>query len=343
MKNILVTGAGSFCAINIIKSLKSTGKYRVIATDIFPESVGVFRADIGYLISKEGGDGRYIEDLLNIVKEQNISLIIPGFDSELPYLLEAKERFEEVGVKVLIGNDTLIKISTDKYRLSYYLKENRFPYLKAYNISEVELALNELSYPFIIKPKFGWGQRDFHLIRLDYELKYVLNAIKDAEKDFFIQEYIDETEGEFTNSISVATDGDILGCICSKRRLVKGDSRIIEIDDFYNIRKQILEIAKIINSQGPLNFQCRLKDNKAYVFEINARFSTTNVVRAACGFNEVDLLVENFLYGTKRYIHQYQKKVALAFLDYVYIDSEDIADFKEKRCTSVSGFINNWL
>ena len=66
MKNkiILVTGAGSFCAINIIKSLKSTNKYKIITTDIFPNSVGVFCSDKGFLVPKESEDGKFIDNLL---------------------------------------------------------------------------------------------------------------------------------------------------------------------------------------------------------------------------------------------------------------------------------------
>jgi carbamoyl-phosphate synthase large subunit len=158
-----------------------------------------------------------------------------------------------------------------------------------------------------------------------------------------IQEYVDDKEGEFTNSVSVALDGDILGCICMKRELVKGSSIRITIDEFPEVKKQMIEIAQKIGSPGPINIQCRLKNGKALVFEINSRFSTTNVVRAACGYNEVEILVDNFLNGKKLFIDKYQKKIAMAYLEYALVEPNQIKHFIDKGTTTVKAEINNWL
>lgn len=339
---VLVTGAGSFCAINIIKSLKEPRKYRIIAADIYPASVGVFRSDAGFLIPREGKDGRFIKALLEICRKEKVALLIPGFDSELRFILQAKQKFEEQGTRVLIGNERLIDIGNDKLRLAHFLKDHGFPFLKSYSIADRRLALSELSYPFVIKPKTGWGQRGFHLIANARDFDYVLGNLK-APQDYMIQEYINEREGEFSNSVSVALDGDILGCICSKRELVKGDSRKIIIDNYPGLKRQMIRLARHIGSPGPMNVQCRLRKGKAYIFEINARFSTTNVVRAACGYNEVALLAEHFLTGKKKYIHHYQQKVALVYLDYVYAQPQDIDGFKRKSYTTAKAVIKSWL
>ena len=67
-KTILVTGAGSNCVINTIKSLKVTGKYRLIATDINPYSTGSFRSDVGYLVPKENHDDLFITKFLLLLR-----------------------------------------------------------------------------------------------------------------------------------------------------------------------------------------------------------------------------------------------------------------------------------
>ena len=339
---VLVTGAGSFCAINIIKSLKAVNQYRIITTDIYPASVGVFRSDAGYLVPQEGEDDRFIKELLKICSKEKVAILIPGFDSELPFILQAKQKFEVQGTRVLIGNERLIDIGNDKLKLAGFLKDSGFPFLKSYPLSEHRAALKELSYPFVVKPKAGWGQRGFHLISSRRDFDYVLGNLK-ASQDYMIQEYIDEREGEYSNSVSVALDGDILGCICSRRELVKGDSRKIIIDHYPELREQMIRLARQIGSPGPMNVQCRLKKGKAYIFEINARFSTTNVVRAACGYNEVVLLTEHFLTGKKKYIRQYKKKVALVYLDYVYVDPKAIDGFKEKARTTAKAAVKHWL
>jgi carbamoyl-phosphate synthase large subunit len=340
---ILVTGAGSFCAVNIIKSLKATGKYRVIAADIVPASVGVFRSDAGFMVAREGKDGKFIENLLTICKQESVSLIIPGFDTENTYLLNAQKRFEKIGVKVLIGNKRLVEIGTDKHQLAGFFKSQDIPYLNSFHVSEKEIALEDLSFPIVIKPREGWGQRGFHLVKTREDFDRVIKMVQPEQHDYMIQEYIDDSEGEFTNSVSVALDGDILGCICTKRDLVKGESRKIIVDIYPEVREQMIKIAKAIGSPGPINLQCRLKNGIAYVFEINARFSTTNSVRAACDYNEVELLVDHYLTGEKTYIKDYKKQVALAYLDYVFINPEDIDDFGKNFHTREKGIIHNWL
>jgi carbamoyl-phosphate synthase large subunit len=339
---VLVTGAGSYCAVNIIKSLKSTGKYRIIATDIFPNSVGVFRSDKGFIVPREGTDGEFISALLKICESEFVDVLIPGFDSEIPYILDAKHRFHGVGVKVIIGNKLLVEIGRNKNKLSEFLKNHGFAYLKSFLIDERKKAVTEIPFPMVVKPLAGWGQRGFHIIHSDDEMSNVINAL-DHREDYFIQEYVDDSEGEFTNSVSVAEDGEILGCVCSKRELVKGDSRKILIDEFPDVRQQMINIAKAIGSPGPINLQCRLRDGIAFVFEINCRFSTTNCVRAACGYNEVELLVDNFLTGAKRHIAHIERKIAIAYLDYVYLDPETVENFEKQGVTSSKASLNVWL
>lgn len=342
-KTVLVTAAGSFSAINIIKSLKSTNKYRVIATDIYPFSAGIFRADRGYLVPKEGTNGRFITELLKICEKEKVDLLIPGFDTELPYFLDRKQDFESVGVKVLIGNETLIRIGNDKYELEKFMSEQGFRSLKTFLASDKEKAISRLGFPIVVKPKFGWGQQGFFIVNNLQELEFALKENEKRGSECIIQEYINDDEGEFTNSVSVATDMDILGTICIRRDLIKGESRTMIVDKFPNLSSQMLEMAKAIASPGPINFQCRLKDGKAYVFEINSRFSTTNVVRAACGYNEVDLLAENFLSGKKQYIKNYRKAVVVAYLDYVYLDLERFEEFNRTGCLNNGGRIYTWL
>ena len=79
------------------------------------------------------------------------------------------------------------------------------------------------------------------------------------------------------------------------------------------------------------------------VFEINPRFSTTNVVRTACGFNEVEILVDNFLTGEKKIIKKYKKKTAMAYLEYAIIDSQEIENYAIQGSTISKADINNWL
>ena len=86
-----------------------------------------------------------------------------------------------------------------------------------------------------------------------------------------------------------------------------------------------------------------VKNGIAYVFEINARFSTTNSVRAASGYNEVELLVDHFITGKKKYITHYKKLTAMAYLNYAFIKSESLNEFKKQKSTIINAEIENVL
>ena len=67
--------------------------------------------------------------------------------------------------------------------------------------------------------------------------------------------------------------------------------------DFKDIEKMGMEIAKKIDSDGPLNIQCRKINDEISVFEINPRFSGTITARSLVGHNEPDIFCSYKLFG----------------------------------------------
>jgi len=52
-----------------------------------------------------------------------------------------------------------------------------------------------------------------------------------------------------------------------------------------------------VESRGPLHIQLRADGERIVVLELHPRFSGTTGIRASVGFNEVDVLLRNFLDG----------------------------------------------
>ena len=48
---------------------------------------------------------------------------------------------------------------------------------------------------------------------------------------------------------------------------------------------------------GPTNYQFRKEGDTAYLLEINPRFSSSNSLRTAFGYNEVEMSIDYFLMG----------------------------------------------
>ncbi|TAJ10912.1 MAG: ATP-grasp domain-containing protein [Nitrospirae bacterium] len=340
---VLVTGAGSACGVNIIHSLRHAGGYRIVATDIFSASAGLVLADKGYVIPKEGSDGKYLDAILDIAKRESVQALIPGFDAELPYLSAAGGTLRAQGVVPVIGEPDFIRIANDKLATQQFLAANGFPFLRSYGAAEQAQAVAELGFPLVVKPRSVWGSRGVQVVGSEAALRQAVDHIVSLGWEPLLQEFIPETEGEFTNSVAVATDHDMLGVVCMRRELEKGDSRRIFLDDFPDLKRQCEAIARALNTSGPINIQCRLLKGRAYVFEFNARFSTTNIVRTAAGYNEVDALVKNFLTGEKVLFKGCPPVVAIMYLDYVYVKADAYQALKEAGVTGRAGHVRNRL
>lgn len=68
-------------------------------------------------------DEEYILQLLRICASDNIDLLIPTIDTDLLVLSESKEKFENIGTKVLISKPEKIAICRDKnYTAGFFEK-----------------------------------------------------------------------------------------------------------------------------------------------------------------------------------------------------------------------------
>ena len=240
------------------------------------------------------------EIAMNIIPPLPLNVLVANTQGAIGYMIQQSLQnalYKKESEREVVTFISQMKINADDPSLkkpekslatkdsnSIELYENR----KVYK----DKALMELSFPIVLKPKSGWGQRGFNMINNINEYEFYINNITNPE-NYMIQEFIDDKEGEFTNSVSVALDGDILGCICMKRELVKGNSRLITIDEYPEVEKQMIAIVKEIGSPGPINLQCRVKNGIAYVFEINPRFSSTVLFRHLFGFKDLEWTLEN--------------------------------------------------
>lgn len=105
-------------------------------------------------------DEQYIPFLLSYCKGNNIDALISLFDIDLPVLSRNKERFMQIGTKVLVSDVKPIEICNDKWKTYMYLTENHILAPKTFlTLSDVIAALEnaEISFPVMVKPRWGMG------------------------------------------------------------------------------------------------------------------------------------------------------------------------------------------
>ena len=123
----------------------------------------------GYYQVPNGSDNRYIEKILDIVKNEKIEFILPGSDEEAICLSKNKKIFNDMGVKPMVSSSDVINLITNKYNTYIALAKKgiRVPEHKIVNsIEEFKSALYEYGYPdvtVICKPVNGRGGRGLYV------------------------------------------------------------------------------------------------------------------------------------------------------------------------------------
>lgn len=335
-ENVLIAGVGgASLGTEIFKSLRRSGNYNVIGADISHYAYGLYQEGFvrNYVIDRK----KYIQNILDICKKENIGAIIPGGEEPLLLLSDHKDLFDSGGILLAINSKEVIELCTDKIKTFDHMSCLGIPVPITKRISDVN-DLNGLNYPCIIKPSSGSGGSVFAYLAEDVEeASLYISYLKKRSVKVIAQEYISDDEGEYTVGVLSLPNGKLVGSIALKRffssklsYLVKYNDRIISsgysqglIDDFKNVRKQAEDIALKINSRGPLNIQGRLKNGVFYPFELNARFSATTYLRAMAGFNEVDIFLKS-LFG-----HKYTVPRNIKYGYYFRSIEEKYVDYKE--------------
>ena len=156
--NILLTSAGR--RTYLIEYFKDglRGDGRVYASNsVFTPTLAA--AD-GYVITPQIYNEGYIKFLLNYCADKDITAVISLFDVDLPVLASNRTAFGDRGIKLIVSNAEFIKICNDKFLTYKFFTENNIPTIKTFiSLAEVEKALNneEITYPVVVKPRFGMG------------------------------------------------------------------------------------------------------------------------------------------------------------------------------------------
>jgi len=105
-------------------------------------------------------DDQYIPFLLQYCKENHIDAVISLFDVDLPVLSRNKKRFKEIGVEVIVSDIDVIEKCNDKWKTYQFLKKNHIHTpLTFLDLKSALAALDtkSISYPVIVKPRWGMG------------------------------------------------------------------------------------------------------------------------------------------------------------------------------------------
>ena len=261
---IVRTAVGSMASWGFILELQKRG-IEIIGTDSdpFPFCHPLLKK----LYTVPTGDHRYfISEMEKICKKENPDAILSGPETELLSLSKNKKIFNEIGIEIICPEYKSVQICADKIRT--------YDFLRKINISvPSQFSGQEIEYPCLIKPRFGRGGQDVHIINNKCQMEHYIKTVQEP----IIQEYL--SGDEYSIDILADNEGNALSIV--PRIRTKTESGI-SVKSTTVFDKELIDIAEVIVKElqlfGPSCLQCIKNDEGIKFLDLNTRFGGGSIL-----------------------------------------------------------------
>lgn len=242
---------------------------RLVAADLHPSlSAACQSADACFAVPRCLDPG-YVPALLEICRAQQVRLVVPTIDTELPALSEARGQFERAGVRVAVSSPEVVALARDKFRTAQALQAVSVPVPRTALLPEFQVSSEGWRWPVILKPVGGSSSKGILVLREPGELA----RLPEFTESYLVQEWW--PGAEYTVNVFFDQAGRLCAAVPHRRI----ETRTGEVSKGVTERLPILlELAQRLaaalpGAYGALCFQAIVtKAQEAVVFEINARF-----------------------------------------------------------------------
>ncbi len=208
--NILLTCAGRRNYLLQFFKEALRGRGQVFTSDTNPIAPAMQEADKSFIVPNVYSPD-YIDSLLSLCTENQVGLLVPLNDLELPVLAGVRDLFLRIGTIPVVASPEAIDTCFDKWKTCRFATDNAIGVpLTFISPGDVELALSrgQLKFPLVAKPRWGTASLDIDIsadlyeLHLSYQLirsrlpRSVLGQISstDLNKSVLIQEMLNGQE-----------------------------------------------------------------------------------------------------------------------------------------------------
>ena len=248
------------------------------------------------------------EDVFEIIRHEKPYGVVVQFGGQTP--LKLTEEFEKNGIKILGTPPSSIDTAENREKFKTFLSE--FNFLQPENriaqtVEDAKKAVEELSYPVIVRPSYVLGGRAMELIYTDLDLNNYLTNVANisSENPLLIEKFLDDA---VELDIDVICDGKktLIGGVLQhieEAGIHSGDSSCsfppysVGDTQLHALKKEIKAVAKKLNVVGLMNAQVAIKDDKFYMIEVNPRASRTIPFLSKCIGNSLAKIASKVITG----------------------------------------------
>lgn len=286
---------------------------KVFAVNSHENAPGLYLAD-DFQIAPPIYSEEYIPFLYNYCISKNIKLIVPLLDNDLPVLAASKQIFESASIYVLVPELSIAELANDKFETHRFLKQNGFLTVTTVtNLEDFFIAKEngEISFPVIIKPRWGMGSLSVYTADDEEELRFyfkkakkeVLNSFlkhesyKDPGNEILIMDKI--VGEEYMLDIINDLEGQYQVTVVNKKLLRKGgETEAVETVSHPELEKLGRSIANHFHHPLVLDADVIFSEKGLFILEFNPRFSGGYPFSHQAGINLPKALIQ-WLNGEK--------------------------------------------
>jgi len=236
---------------------------KIVATDIDPLAPALQEVDRPYIVPRLDSPD-YIPALVGICQQEEVGLIFPLIDPDIPVLAANRTVLEETGVRVAVVSSDAEVLTADKWLTTQFFQRLGLSTPRSWLPSQRDP--DEIDYPVFIKPRRGSAAKYTFRVSEIEELRFFSRYVPDP----IIQEYLPGPE--ITNDVICDLEGEILGMV-SRERIEVRWGEVAKGVTIYNpeITAACVRIAEALPAVGPITVQCMMKRGVPHFTEINAR------------------------------------------------------------------------
>ncbi len=285
MLNVLITSASR--KVSLVRAfqtaLRREGGGAVVACDASAHAAALYVADRGHRVRRlEAPD--FEDRLMALCAEEEIGLLVPTRDGELPWFAARRERLRDAGVRVLAPTPEVVERCADKLAFVRFCRRAGFAVPATF---EPPLpAPTELPYPLFVRPRRGKGSGGAGPVTTPAAL-----ATRLAEDgDLLVQEVIEAPE--LTIDLAADFEGRVLSVV-PRLRLVTfgGESFVGRTVDDPEVVTAAAGLARELGLVGHNTLQC-FRDRGAVRFiEVNPRYGGGAALGIAAGADTPRMMV----------------------------------------------------
>ena len=318
--NVLILSAGRRvelvnCFINARKRLGVPGN--VIAVDCSQTAPALYFADKYHLVPRIDS-GKYVEAVIDVCNEEEVSLIVPTIDTELLLLSRNRELIErKTKAKLLVSDYSVVDVCRNKLNTQRFMEEHGF--LVPHLYTKEEISNGNLKYPVFIKPVDGSSSIDTFKVENEKELEAVLTLVDEP----MVQDYMDGEE--YTIDVFLDFESNIITVVPRIRMATRSGEiakgRIVKDID---IIKDVTRLMNELKPVGHITVQCRKTSKGIEYIEINPRFGGGAPMSIMAGADSCENLYRLLRGEVLSYNDEFRENVTFLRFDSCIMLNEDM-------------------